>query len=93
MVQYVWVEVADGVLSRDFEVHTLCDPRSLLVLPLQSLLIDASHLSPPLVLLIYLNCHILGFWGVLLLLVLLGQLWCLSCGFFHCQYLHVLGPL
>ena len=39
-------EVADGVLSRDFEVHALCDPGSLLVALLQLLLIDTSHLSP-----------------------------------------------
>ena len=39
------VEVADGVLSRDFEVHALCGPRSLLVVLLQQLLIDLSHLS------------------------------------------------
>ena len=40
----MWVEVTDGVLLRDFEVHVLCNPRTLLVV-LLLLLIDASHLS------------------------------------------------
>ena len=42
----MWVEVVDEVLLRDFEVHILCSPRSLLVVLLQPLIIDVSHLSP-----------------------------------------------
>ena len=34
-VQQVQVKMADGVLSRDFEVHTLCNPGSLLAVLLQ----------------------------------------------------------
>ena len=32
--------------ERDFEVYALCGPRSLLIVLLQPLLIDVSHLSP-----------------------------------------------
>ena len=60
--QQVWVEVADRVLLRDFEVHTLHNPRSLLVFLLQLLLIDASHLSLSSVLLIVLVAIYQVFW-------------------------------
>ena len=43
-----------------FEVHALCSPRSLLVVLLQPLLIDISHLSPLWMLLIYHDCCIQG---------------------------------
>ena len=43
-VQQVQVAVADGLLSRDFEGHTVCNPGSLLVVLLQLLLFDVSHL-------------------------------------------------
>ena len=39
------MEVADGVLLRDFEVHTPYNPKYLLVVLVQLPLIDASHLS------------------------------------------------
>ena len=40
------MEVVDEVLSRDFAVHILCSSKSLLVVLLQPLLIDVSHLYP-----------------------------------------------
>ena len=42
----MWVEVVDEMLSRDFAVHILYGPKSLLVVLLQPLLIDINHLSP-----------------------------------------------
>ena len=67
------VNVADGLLLRDLEVHTICNAGPLLVVLLQVLLFDVSHLSLSSVLLICLGYCTPGLWGVLLLLVLLGN--------------------
>ena len=45
-VQLVWVKVVDEALLRDFVVHIICSPNSLLAVLLQPLLIGISHLSP-----------------------------------------------
>ena len=37
------VNVADGLLSGDFEVHTVCNPGSLLAVLLWLVLFDVSH--------------------------------------------------